>query len=130
MTKIKNICFVFLLLMIGSCNTKEAFKPAEDALDAVRFFSDAYQQGKQEQAKLYCVNNSNNAAQLDVLFKGYNKLSMYQKKQLASAPIIILNIQNINDSTAKITTSDQDGTSIDTFNVVQKNNIWLVNLSK
>ena len=130
MNNIINFCFVFLFILISSCNTKQEFTPAEDALDAVRFFKDAYQHGKQDQAKLYCLNNSSNKTQLDVLFKRYNMLSLSEKKQLASAPIIILNNQNINDSTAQIITTNQDKIIIDTFLVVQEKNIWRINLSK
>ncbi len=125
----KKLIGIFILFSILSCSTKQNLLPAEDALDAVREFKDAYQNGNYEKAKFYCVNDEANSLKLDSIFKKYQSLSNPQKAQLKSASIIILKNEIVNEQTSHIIISNKNIAANDTFNVVKKNNVWLIKLS-
>jgi hypothetical protein len=126
----KKILFVCILFIANSCADKQNLLPAEDALDAVRLFKDAYQNGNYEKAKFYCVDDNANKLNLDLIFKNYQNLSNQEKTQLKSAPIIILKNESIDEHTSQIIISNNKNiNSNDTFKVVNMNNTWLIKLS-
>ena len=125
LNKIFNFFIIFLCI---SCSTNEKIMPAEDALDAIRMYKNAYQNGNFEKAKFYCINDEPNKIKLDTIFKKYQQLSNSEKTQLKSESIIILNNRIIDEKNAQIIISNKLLVSNDTFNVVKSNNVWLIKL--
>ncbi len=127
LNKIFNFFIIFLCI---SCSTNEKIIPAEDALDAVRLFKDAYQNGNYEKAKFYCLDNESNKVKLDSIFKNYQSLSNAEKTQLKSASLIILKNETMDEQSVQIILANKSSVNNDTFKVVKLNNIWQINLSK
>ena len=125
----KIMCF-FMFLLILSCSNNEKLLPAEDALDAIRLFKDAYQNGNYEKAKFYCLDNESNKVKLDSIFKNYQSLSNAEKTQLKSASLIILKNETMDEQSVQIILANKASATNDTFKVVKLNNIWQINLSK
>ncbi len=131
MIKVFNkITFILFFVFIASCSTKQELLPAEDALDAVRLFKDAYQNGDFEKAKFYCLIDASNQVKLDSIFKRYEQLSNSEKTQLKTESIIILNNKNIDENNVQIIVSNKPMASIDTFHVTKQKEFWLIQLSK
>ncbi len=127
---LKKIIYFSIIPLIISCSTNQKLLPAEDALDAVRLFKDAYQNGNYEKAKFYSVQDELNNVILDSIFKKYQRLSNSEKKLLKSASMIILKNENIDEQTAQIILKNNTIATNDTFKVVKLKNDWLIKLSK
>ena len=123
---LKKIMYFLMLLLFVGCSSNEKLLPAEDALDAVRLFKDAYQNGNYEKAKFYCLDNELNKIKLDSIFKNYQSLSNAEKTPLKSASLIILKNETIDEQNVQIILANKANATNDTFNVIKLNNLWLI----
>ena len=124
-----NMKLIFFVLIITSLSCYEQqIKPAESALDAVREFKIACLNGDFGKAIFYTSPNNNNSIYFQKLQDNYNKLSSSEKKISKEASLIIKSIKPQSNSLTQIITTNSFSKIIDTLNVIQKNNVWQVQL--
>jgi len=116
-----------LLLLFNACNNGNDTPRSENDLDAVRNFVQAALYGDYNKAKTYMLKDSLNLQQLDAIQRV--PLSSDEKKGLASASIIIHDVNHVNDSTTVVVYSNSFKNNWDTLKAVKQANEWLVDFS-
>lgn len=123
-----SILFIAIFSILGCRNI--SYQPAQTALDAAREFKMACLQGDFDKAKFYC-NSSNVAIQkLQLLETQYGALSSTQVKQYQKASLQIHQIENINNTQTQIIVSTSVNKQLDTLQIMQQNNFWIVTFAK
>lgn len=120
------------VLTLVACNNSGAYTKAEDAQDAARKFIEASLKGDYDRASFYMYQDSAgvNNMLLNTLRNKYNQRPQDDKVRLQSASIIVLNTENLTDSTLKYmyrTSYQKDTTQLQ---IVKANGEWVVDLKK
>jgi hypothetical protein len=119
----------FSLVIIAACNNgnKDQNPKSENDVDAVRNFIQAALYGDYDKAKTYMLKDSVNVGQMDAVKRV--PLSPEEKRGLASASIIIHDVDRVNDSTTIVIYSNSFKNNKDTLRAIKHNNEWLVDLN-
>jgi len=116
-----------LLLLFVACNNGKDEPKSENDLDAVRNFVQAALYGDYEKAKSYMLRDSLNLQRMDAIKRV--PLSSEEKKGLATATIIIHDVNHVNDSTTVVIYSNSFKNNWDTLRVLKQANEWLVDFN-
>ena len=125
----KKIFYFFsFLLCFGACNNGNNETPkAENDVDAIRNFIQFALYGEYEKAKAYMLRDSINKEQMNAIERV--NLSPEEKRGLATASIIIHNVNRLNDSTTIVIYSNSFKNNRDTLRAVRQNGEWLVDFN-
>lgn len=126
----KNLAALFFFLVLfAACNNGAGDQngKSENDVDAVRNFIQAALYGDYDKAKSYMLKDSANIVQMDAIQRV--PLSAEEKRGLASASIIIHNVNRVNDSTTVVIYSNSFKNNWDTLKAIKLNNEWLVDFS-
>ncbi len=122
--------FLFLILLL-SCNTKQdAYRKAEDALDAGREFVNAQLQGDFSKASFYLLQDPQNKSILDNREKAYRERDREGRQQWRTASINIMEVRQVNDSMACMYYQNSFDKVADTLCIIKRADTWLVDISR
>ena len=94
--------FIFLLVLVGSCQTSNSSEKAENALDGGRYFIENYHQGDMKMAHAYMVEDKQNQAYFEEMSKTYFALDKEGRQQLRQSSIQINEVKTIDPKTTII----------------------------
>ncbi len=119
--------FATLLMLMASCGkTKQAYVPADSALDAGREFIDACLKGDFERASFYMLKDATNEDQLQKAEQKYRGYDRDGREQLRQASINIREINDVDTATSIIYYNNSFDQQPLKLKVVQSNQQWLV----
>ena len=120
--------FVVLLCMVAAmgCNTKKAYPPATDGLNAGLEFIGACLKGNFDKADFYMLQDEKNKQLLKEAKEKFSYFSREQKKQLAEASLQNIAIENILPTEIIIHYNNSYNNIGGKVKVLQVNEVWLV----
>lgn len=121
----KYLISCLLLISIG-CSNKKTYTPAENALDAGREFIDGCLKGDFNKANFYLQHNNTNDSIFTKLKEAYQQKSNAEKKQLQTASITILKVEEVSANITIITYSNSFSNTTSVLKVIKNNNSWLI----
>jgi hypothetical protein len=127
---LKKIILPIGLLTVFACNESANYKPAEDAQDAAREFIRATLDGDYNKANYYLYSDSTNRFLLERWRKTYARLSADERQKYKSADIIVLNINNANDSVTTYEYKNSYKKDTSTVKILRIKGEWLVDLKE
>ncbi len=116
------------LIFMVSCGQAPPIEKAETALDGGRYFLESLHQGDIKKAKLYILDNVDNASIFDSLSKAYFSLDKEGRQQLRLASIQINEVQEINKTESIIHYQLSSDPQKKDLKVVATPDGWRVNL--
>ena len=130
----KKLLTILLAASLFSCNsnTNETYRKPEDAQDAAREFIRASLDGKYDKARYYMLLDSAHQNQylLERWKKNYDQLTDEEKRQFRESSIVVLNLNQENDSTASFTYFNSFKKDTTTFKVLRVSGLWQVDLKQ
>ncbi|RFM27710.1 DUF4878 domain-containing protein [Deminuibacter soli] len=123
----KMLIGIFVLLAVTSCGG-EKFEPADNALDAGRFFIEGCLKGDFDKAAFYILPDDVNRQDLNQLQKHYKENGKAKNAEYKKASIYINNLEELNDSTTVINYANSYDKIARKLRVIRKGTNWQVDL--
>jgi hypothetical protein len=122
----KFLRILVMAMVVISCNSTDNYKPAVDALECFREFTDACLKGDFKKAKFYMLADKENEKLLEQIKNDYSKKSKDDKDEYQKASILPTEQSNVTENEIIINyknSYDRIGRKV---KVINKNGIWQV----
>jgi len=125
---IKKISVVFCLMGLLSCQSTPRFEPANDPLEAGRYFVESCLKGEFKEAQFYILKDTLNQLQLDSISESYHQLDKEGRQQLRQASIQINNVTTLDSNNAVLQYQNSFEKIARSVKIVRNEHGWQVNL--